>query len=95
MPMKEASDPESWMSVRHGGPGSSDSSMDDVESHNEPAAEPLTGNERFHENLDGMVASRNNLIARIQDRLASAEANGLSQGEIWHLEDQLNYYTIL
>ena len=95
VPLEEASGPELWMNVRHGGPGSSDSSMDDVESHNEPAAEPLTGNEQFHQNRDGMVATRDSLIARIQDRLAFAEANGLSQEEIWHLEDQLNYFAML
>ena len=87
VPLEEASDPELWMDVRHGGPGSSDPSMDDGESHNEPAAEPLTGSEQFQQNLDGMVAARNSVVATIHDRLASAEANGLSQEEIRHLEN--------
>ena len=95
MPLEEASDPELWMDVRHGGPGSSDSSMDVVESRNEPAAEPLTGNEQFQQNLDGMVAARESVVSRIRDSLASAEANGLSQEEIWHLENLLNYFTML
>ena len=95
VPMEEACDPELWMEVRHGGPGSSDSSMDDAESRNEPAAEPLTGNEQFQQNLDGMVAARESVVSRIRDSLASAEANGLSQEEIWHLENQLNYFTML
>ena len=95
VPLDEASDPDLRMEVRHGGPDSSDSSMDDVESRNEPASEPLTRNEQFQQNLDGMVATRESLVARIQDRLASAEANGLSQEEIRHLEDQLDYFTML
>ncbi len=51
--LEEASDPELWMDVRHGSPGSSsDSSMNTGESNNEPAAEPLTGNEQFQQNPD-------------------------------------------
>ena len=94
--LAEASDPELWMDVRHGGPGSSsDSSMNTGESNNEPAAEPLTGNEQFQQNLDEMVAARHSVVATVDDRLASAEANGLSQEEILPLENQLNYFRTL
>ncbi len=48
IPVEEASDPELWMDVPHGGPeSSSDSSMNNGESNNEPAAEPLTGKGSF------------------------------------------------
>ena len=48
LPVEEASDPGLWMDVPHGGPeSSSDSSMNNGESNNEPAAEPLAGKGSF------------------------------------------------
>ena len=95
VPLEEASDPALWMDVRHGGPESSDSSMDDGESQNEPAAEPLTGSEQFQQSLDGMVAARNSVVARIQDRLASAEADEVSPDLLVRVLVQLvaNYWS--
>ncbi len=75
---------------------SSDSSMVSVGNNdNEPAAEPLTGNEQLQLDLDEMVAARTNVLASILARLASAEANGLSQEEIWQLEQQLDYFILV
>ena len=82
-PLEEASDPDLWQEVRHGGPESSDSQMSGG-SEDEPTMEPIPDAD---EQLRDIHRMRSRALRRIRRRLAEARNTG-SQHEIWSLESR-------
>ena len=90
-PLEEASDPDLWQEVRHGGPESSDSQMSGG-SEDEPTMEPIPDAD---EQLRDIHRMRSRALRRIRRRLAEARNTG-SQHEIWSLEaEELWWLTII
>ena len=90
-PLEEASDPDLWQEVRHGGPEGSDSQMSGG-SEDEPTMEPIPDAD---EQLRDIHRMRSRALRRIRRRLAEAQNTG-SQHEIWSLEaEELWWLTII
>ena len=86
-PLEEASDPDLWQEVHHGGPESSDSQMSGG-SEDEPTMEPIPDAEEQLRNIHRM---RSRALRRIRRRLAEARDTGL-QEEIWSLEAEEQWW---
>ena len=87
VPLEEASDPDLWQNVRHGGPSSdSDSLTSDV--HAEPADEPMPEVE-LH--LREIHQRRSRALRRIRQQLSEAYETG-TQEAIWELEAEQNWW---
>ena len=81
IPLEEASDPDLWQDVRHGGPNSdSDSPISDVPV--EPADEPMP---EIELHLREIHERRSRALRRIRRQLSQAYDTG-TQEEIWELE---------
>ena len=88
VPLEEASDPDLWQEVRHGGPDSSDSQMSGG-SEDEPTMEPVPDVEQQLRDIHGM---RSRALRRIRRRLSEARDTG-TQEEIWALEAEEDWWT--
>eukprot|EP00434_Breviolum_minutum_P045119 symbB.v1.2.040384.t1/scaffold7186.1/size14471/2 len=87
VPLEEASDPDLWQNVRHGGPSSdSDSLTSDV--HAEPADEPMPEVE-LH--LREIHQRRSRALRRIRQQLSEAYETG-TQEAIWELEAEQDWW---
>ena len=88
IPLEEASDPDLWQNVRHGGPSSdSDSMISDGPA--EPADEPMPEVE-IH--LREIHQRRSRALRRIRRQLSEAYDTG-TQEEIWELEAEQDWWT--
>ena len=88
IPLEEASDPDLWQDVRHGGPNSdSDSPTADVSG--EPVEEPMPETE-LH--LREIHERRSRALRRIRRQLQEAYNTG-TQEEIWELEAEQDWWT--
>ena len=88
VPLEEASDPDLWQEVRHGGPDSSDSQMSGG-SEDEPTMEPVPD---FEQQLRDIHRMRSRALRRIRRRLSEARDTG-TQEEIWALEAEEDWWT--
>ena len=88
IPLEEASDPDLWQDVRHGGPNSdSDSPIADVPV--EPADEPMP---EIELHLREIHERRSRALRRIRRQLSQAYDTG-TQEEIWELEAEQDWWT--
>ena len=88
IPLEEASDPDVWQDVRHGGPNSdSDSPMADASG--EPDDEPMPETERY---IRDIHERRSRALRRIRRQLQDAYDTG-TQEEIWELEAEQDWWT--
>ena len=87
-PVEEASDPDLWQDVRHGGPNS-DSESPTADVSGEPSEEPMPETERH---LREIQESRSRALRRIGRQLQEAYNTG-TQAEIWDLEAQQDWWT--
>ena len=91
-PLGEASDPDLWMEVNHGGPDQSSSSD---AGGDEPGAEPLSRGDQLSADLHDVSVARRRAMGAVNARLNAAYNGGASQEEIWALEETLNEVSMM
>ena len=88
VPLEEASDPDLWQEVRHGGPNS-DSGSSIADAPAEPADEPMP---EIDLHLREIHQRQSRALRRIRNQLQEAYNTG-TQEEIWELEAEQAWWT--